>query len=151
MKQGAKIIGFEALYLLLAGAAGFGCTLLQFVGRRFVDSYSSFIFSGNIYTYHPLFYILGIVLYCGGVHLSGKLFFRKLIYDPVTNSGGFKAAYIVTALIFCFLMVIANVFAAFILCGMTVSMRPEELAFLTVLGLPAATFIYMIVILFVPE
>lgn len=146
MKKELKIIGAEALYLLLSTVVAAVAALIQMTGRTYNGDYSGIIFSGSIYTYNAILYIIGIAIYFGFMIVGYKCFLKTRICDMNKSGVGLKIAFFVVALIFAFMMFAAIVLCGFMVLGMNDSMKPEILFLITGYVWPVINLIFMIVI-----
>lgn len=121
---------------------------LQLLEKKYLGDYSSVLFSGSYYSYNIFFYLLGLCAYVLYIIFSYRNFFSERIAIFKNGSWKWKALYIITALLFSFLMLVALVFMDFYNMGMatTANMQPEILFYFAMFGFPIGTTIYMILI-----
>lgn len=134
MKTNLKILGTEALYLLLAVIVAGLSALIQMIGRKYAGHYSSFIFSGSDYEYNPILYFLGLAIFIGFMIAGYVFFLKKRISglseaDPLT-----KTLFPVIAAIFSLLIIAAVVVCEVLILGMNFNMYPEAMFVITNFG-----------------
>ena len=144
MKNAMKILGFEALYLLLTVIVAGISALIQIIGRTYAGHYSSFIFSGSNYSYNPILYFFGLVIFIGFM-LSGYIFFLKKKITGLSEPGFLpRILFPVIAAIFSLLIIAAVVVCEVLVLGINVNMRPEAMFVLTNFGWAILCFGFMI-------
>ena len=144
MKNAMKILGFEALYLLAAVIVAGLSALIQMIGRTYAGDYSSFIFSGSNYSYNPILYTLGLVIFIGFM-LAGYVFFLKKKITGLSEPGLLpRILFPVIAAIFSLLIIAAVVVCEVLILGMNDNMRPEAMFVLTNFGWAILCFGFMI-------
>lgn len=146
MKDSLKVIGSEALYLLVSSIVAGIAALIQLIGRTYVDDYSSFIFSGSNYRYNAFFYILGLTLFVGFM-LTGYRFFLKEKISGLRQSGvALKIVFPVIAVVFALLILAVIVLCYLLITGLNDNMKPEILFQITGFGWPIFSLVLMIII-----
>lgn len=143
MKNYLKLYGFECLFLLFACMIAALSCMIQCIGRNFLTDYSSFIFSGSIYKYNLVFYILGLIVFISSIFSVDKMFFRKKISFLGEPGLPRKIVWGVIAALFGVIMIIALAASLFLILGLNDNMRPEILSNITGFGWPIFTFLYM--------
>ena len=139
MKNAMKILGFEALYLLLTVIVAGISALIQMIGRTYAGHYSSFIFSGSNYTYNPILYFFGLVIFIG------YIFFLKKKITGLSEPGFLpRILFPVIAVIFSLLIIAAVVVCEVLVLGINFNMRPEAMFVLTNFGWAILCFGFMI-------
>ena len=146
MKNFLKLYGFEGLFLLFACVIAALSCMIQCIGRDFLQDYSSIIFSGSLYKYNIVFYIIGLIVFISSLFSADKMFFRKKISSLGEPGLPRKIVWGVIAALFGVLMIIALSASLFLILGLNDNMRPEILFNLTGFGWPIFTFLYMIYI-----
>ncbi|MBR1528074.1 MAG: hypothetical protein IJ642_02080 [Oscillospiraceae bacterium] len=138
-----KFLGLECLYLLVTIVIACVSAMIQMIGRGYTGDYADIIFSGANYSYHFFFYILGFCIYAGYLIFSYQYFLSERIDILDTCSIKIRILYILIALLFSVLMMIALVFVFLFILGLTDNMKPEILMNFTVFGFPLAMAVYM--------
>ena len=137
-------MGMIALYMLLVIVAAFVSAFVQTIAKVYVGPWSSFIADGDNYRYNYILYFIGLVMFCALVHLLYNVLLKKRLAETVIFRGD-KIATVVVVLIGCALMFVALLAETFLLFGLTNNIGPDGLSYLTLLGWPVATAIYMFV------
>ena len=145
MRANLKMLGAEVLYLLVSVIIAGLATLLQIVGRTYEGDHSSFIWSGSDYRYNPLFYMLGMALFIGFMVAGYKFFLKERIIELKQSGIELKIIFSVIAVIFSILMLAAIILCLFLMTGLTDNMRPEWMLFMTALGWPIFTLVFLII------
>ena len=143
-----KCWGMECLYMLLNILIACISATLQRLERNYLGDFSSVLFSGSYYSYNIFFYLLGLCAYVLYIIFSYRNFFSGRVAILRDSNWKWKALYIITALLFSFLMLVALVFMDFYNMGMatTANMQPEILFYFAMFGFPIGTAVYMILI-----
>ncbi|MBO4415971.1 MAG: hypothetical protein J5824_08340 [Lachnospiraceae bacterium] len=145
-KKYLKLLGMECLYLITLVVVACLAGLVQFIGRKYIGDHSSFIFSGSDYSYNVFAYLAGILLFAGYIFLTYKKLVNKHEVKIAEFTWQLKLILILVMLLFCFAMFICIAMEFFVILGFGDNMKPEILLVVTAVGLPAATAVYMSVI-----
>lgn len=138
-----KLILREILFLLIAVALAGAFAMFQTIGKEFAGESSSFIFSSTNYDYNVLFYVLGMVLFLGGLLVTYHFLLKK--YMPaLKEESGILVVFGVLAFLFSVVMLAVLAFALFAMVGMAGNLKPDWMMFFTVIGWPILTFTFMI-------
>ena len=139
----AKLILRELLFLLIAVALAVASAMIQTIGKEFSGKSSSFIFSSKNYDYNVLAYLLGMVLFLGGMWVAYHFLLKKCMV-ALTEDGGTRVIFGVLAFLISAAMMAANAFMLFAMMGMGSSLKPDWMMLFTVIGWPIITFAFMI-------
>lgn len=143
-----KLLGYESLYMLIVTLVASGAALFQTILKKFDGTYSSFIFSGDIYKYNIFMYLLGIAIFLATVFSLYKLW--KKNFDVFAElSILLKIVVCIVLIIWGFIMFI-GMFALlfFTVLGLSNDLRPDYLFIFTVVGWPIVTVLFLGVQLF---
>ena len=80
-KQYIKIIGIESFMMVIAIIDACISCKIQFLGKGYVGHYFGSVFSGDVYQYNLLTYILGIAFYFGLFVLLYKRIIKKVYFN----------------------------------------------------------------------
>ena len=138
-----KLILREILFLLIMIALAGVSAMIQTIGKDFAGKSSSFIFSSTNYDYNVLIYILGMVLFLGGMLVTYNFLMKKCM-PVVKEESGIRVVFGLLAFFFSVTMVATNALALFAMVGMAGNLKPDWMMFFTVLGWPVLTFAFMI-------
>ncbi len=138
-----KLILRELLFLLIAIALAAVAAMIQTIGKEFSGKSSSFIFSSTNYDYNILAYILGMVLFLGGLWVVYHFLVKKYM-TALGEDSGIRVAFGLLAFIFSAAMLAAIVFTLFAMVGMASNLKPDWMMLFTVIGWPILTFAFMI-------
>ena len=147
MSKYFKYLGMECLYLLTLIVTALLAGLVQFIGRKYIGSHSGFLFSGSDYRYNVFAYLAGILLFAGYIFLSYKKFVKKHEEKIAEFTWQFKLILILVMLLFCVAMFFCLVMESFLILGLGDDMEPYNLLLVTGIGWPAATAVYISVIM----
>ena len=139
----AKLILREILFLLITVALAAVAAMIQTIGKEFSGKSSSFIFSSKNYDYNVLAYLLGMVLFLGGMWVAYHFLLKKRMV-ALTEDGGTRVIFGVLAFLISAAMLAANAFTLFAMMGMGSSLKPDWMMLFTVIGWPIITFAFMI-------
>ena len=139
----AKLILREILFLLITVALAAVAAMIQTIGKEFSGKSSSFIFSSKNYDYNVLAYLLGMVLFLGGMWVAYHFLLKKCMV-ALTEDGGTRVIFGVLAFLISVAMLAANAFTLFAMMGMGSSLKPDWMMLFTVIGWPIITFAFMI-------
>ena len=144
MKGKAKLIGFEILYMVLVTIASLPAAAAQFLGKRKPAEFSQVIYGGIDYRYNPVAYLFGLFIFGSALYF----FFVWILKDRLTKASikgvGFKIFYVLTALIFSFIMFLIQCAELVIILGFNDNILPEFGQFLTVFIWPVILFAFPI-------
>ena len=146
VKNYLKLLGMECLYLLTVIIAAGLSGLVQFIGRKYIGSHSSFIFSGSDYKYNAFAYLAGILLFAGYIFLTHKKLVNKHEGKISEFTWQLKLILILLMLLFCVAMFFCFAMEFFLILGFGDNIEPNILLLVTAIGWPIATAIYMSVI-----
>lgn len=146
MKDNLKVIGAEAIYLLISIAVAGIAALIQIIGRTYEGDYSSFIFSGRNYRYNGLFYAIGLLLFLSFM-IAGYWFFLQKRISGIGQAGaGLRVAFFIVAFIFALVTLAVLVLCYFLVTGLNDNMKPEVLFLITWFGWPVFSLVFMVVV-----
>ena len=89
--------------------------------------------------------MLGMALFIGFMVVGYKFFLKERIREIIQSGIALKIIFPVIAVIFSILMLAAIIFCLFLMTGLTDNMRPDWMLFMTVLGWPIFTLVFLIV------
>ena len=89
-------------------------------------------------------YFIGLVLFLASLNILYKLILKKKFESTEFYSND-KVIAVIIVVVGCILMFAALIMGAFALLGMTDNLGPYVLFYLTIIGWPVGTLIYMLV------
>ena len=89
--------------------------------------------------------MLGMALFIGFMVAGYKFFLKERIIELKQSGIALKIIFSVIAVIFSILMLAAIIFCLFLMAGLTDNMRPEWMLFMTALGWPIFTLVFLII------
>ena len=134
-------MGSLVLYMVLTVLSAGLCFFIQTLGKEFLGQWSGFLFAGDSFRYNYVMYVIGLAIFCTSLSLMYKYIVQK---KPETYSIN-KVAAVIVVILMCIVMFAALVFESFVILGMNSSLKPEVLFYITVIGWPIGTMIYMFV------
>ena len=137
-------MGIICLYMILAILSACLCGFIQTLGKVYIGPWSSFISSGDNYRYNYIMYVIGFVMFFAFLHLLYKALLKKRLEATVMYKGD-KIFAVIATIIGCILMFAALIFETLLLFGFTDNIGPEFLFYLTLIGWPIGTMIYLFV------
>ena len=134
-------MGSLVLYMVLTVLSAGLCFFIQTLGKEFLGQWSGFLFAGDSFRYNYVMYVIGLAVFCTSLILMYKYIVQKKLETYSIN----KVAAVIVVIIMCIVMFAALVFESFVILGMNSSLKPEVLFYITVIGWPMGTMIYMFV------
>lgn len=134
-------MGSLVLYMVLTVLSAGLCFFIQTLGKEFLGQWSGFLFAGDSFRYNYVMYVIGLAVFCTSLILMYKYIVQKKLETYSIN----KVAAVIVVIIMCIVMFAALVFESFVILGMNSSLKPEVLFYITVIGWPIGTMIYMFV------
>ena len=134
-------MGSLVLYMVLTVLSAGLCFFIQTLGKEFLGQWSGFLFAGDSFRYNYVMYVIGLAIFCTSLSLMYKYIVQKKLETYSIN----KVAAVIVVIIMCIVMFAALVFESFVILGMNSSLKPEVLFYITVIGWPIGTMIYMFV------
>ncbi len=134
-------MGSLVLYMVLTVLSAGLCFFIQTLGKEFLGQWSGFLFAGDSFRYNYVMYVIGLAVFCTSLSLMYKYIVQKKLETYSIN----KVAAVIVVIIMCIVMFAALVFESFVILGMNSSLKPEVLFYITVIGWPIGTMIYMFV------
>ena len=134
-------MGSLVLYMVLTVLSAGLCFFIQTLGKEFLGQWSGFLFAGDSFRYNYVMYVIGLAVFCTSLSLMYKYIVQKKLETYSIN----KVAAVIVVIIMCIVMFAALVFESFVILGMNSSLKPEVLFYITVIGWPMGTMIYMFV------
>ena len=138
-----KLILREILFLLIMIALAGVSAMIQTIGKDFAGKNSSFIFSSTNYDYNVLIYILGMVLFLGGMLVTYNFLMKKCM-PVLKEESGIRVVFGLLAFLFSVVMLAVLVFTLFAMVGMAGNLKPDWMMLFTVIGWPILAFTFMI-------
>lgn len=138
-KQYLKIIGIESFMMVIAIIDACISCKIQFLGKGYVGPYSGSIFSGDVYRYNLLTYILEIAFYFGLFVFLYKRITEKSILQLATYNIPLKILAWVICVLWALVMFVTQVMVVFLELGMTDIMEPKFMIWISVIGWPVVT------------
>lgn len=138
-KQYLKIIGIESFMMVIAIIiAGISCKI-QFLGKGCIGHYSGYIFSGDVYQYNLLTYMMWIAFYFGLFVFLYKRIMKKSVLQLAAYSISLKILAWIICVFWALVMFVAQVMVVFLELGLTDIMEPEFMIWISVIGWPMVT------------
>ena len=134
-------MGSLVLYMVLTVLSAGLCFFIQTLGKEFLGQWSGFLFAGDSFRYNYVMYVIGLAVFCTSLSLMYKYIVQKKLETYSIN----KVAAVIVVILMCIVMFAALVFESFVILGMNSSLKPEVLFYITVIGWPIGTMIYMFV------
>ena len=144
MKGKLKLIGFEILYIVLVTIASIAGAAAQFLGKKKVNDFSAYADSFADYRYNPMAYLFGMFIFISALYCLYVWLLRPRITKESVKGIGIKIIYVLTALVFSFIMFMIQCFELVMLIGFDDNILPEAGQFITVFIWPAAVLIFTI-------
>lgn len=144
-KKFLKFLGYESLYMFLVIVVAAFATFVQVLFRKYIEDYSSFIWSGRVYRYNYFMYALGVCIFAYGIYFLCNKFEKHF--------ATFKEIHILLKIIAVILLMLLA-FAMFIIqfatlfvsiLGLSNDIGPDAMYIITVIGWPFITVVYTIV------
>ena len=130
-----KIIGMEFVYLLLVFVLAALACLVQFLGNSHSHSEKSFLFSGDVYSYNIIMYLIGALLFIVGVFILYRFVFSKYVDKLADFSIGYSIGVWLISLVMAIVMWYCLSVEYFLLVGFG-NLKPDSLLLVTVFGWP---------------
>ena len=146
-KDKLEFIGAEVIVMLVCCVASGIAFAVQMIARVLVAESDVSLFYGCAYSYNPVAYIAGWLIY-GGCLAAAFKFFAGRFKIPKDSGTGFKILGAFFAVILTAGTFLGLIFEAFMFLGLTDDMRPEILMNLTGFGMPAIALAGMLYNLF---
>lgn len=146
-KTKIRYVFAELLMLLACGVAAGVAFAVQMIARKFESEDVSFMFYGCTYTYNPVAYIAGWLIY-GGCLAAVFKFFASHVDAPENPGIGFRILAVFAALFIVVCVFVSIILESFMFLGMTGYMRPEFLLYLSAIGMPAVSLAVMVYFIF---
>ena len=134
-------MGSLVLYMVLTVLSAGLCFFIQTLGKEFLGQWSGFLFAGDSFRYNYVMYVIGLAVFCTSLSLMYKHIVQKKLETYSIN----KVAAVIVVILMCIVMFAALLFESFVILGMNSSLKPEVLFYITVIGWPIGTMIYMFV------
>ena len=144
MKKRLKLIGFEILYIVLVTIASIAGAAAQFLGKKKVNDFSAYADSLVDYRYNPMAYLFGMFIFLSALYCLYVWLLRPRITKESVKGIGIKIIYVLTALVFSFIMFMIQCFELVMLIGFDDNILPESGQFITVFIWPLAVFIFTV-------
>jgi glucan phosphoethanolaminetransferase (alkaline phosphatase superfamily) len=144
MKKRLKLIGFEILYIVLVTIASIAGAAAQFLGKKKVNDFSAYADSLVDYRYNPMAYLFGMFIFISALYGLYVWLLRPRITKESVKGIGIKIIYILTALVFSFIMFMIQCFELVMLIGFDDNILPESGQFITVFIWPLAVFVFTV-------
>lgn len=138
-----KLILREILFLLITVALAAVAAMIQTIGKEFSGKSSSFIFSSENFDYNAPVYLLGMLLFFGGMWVAYHFLMRKYM-TALKEDGGICVVFGILAFLFSAAMIAAHAFVLYAMVGTGVNLKPDWMMLFTVIGWPVITFAFMI-------
>lgn len=133
-----KIIGMELVYMLLVMVLAALACFVQFLGNEYSHQTSSFIFSGDVYSYNVIMYLIGAIFFVVGAYILYRVIFSKYVDELAGFNVGYSIIVWILSLVMAVVMWWGLIVEYFLYCGFG-SMDPESLIWVTVIGWPVYT------------
>ena len=130
------------MVLIILSACLFG--FVQTLGKVYVSEWSSILATGSSYRYNYVIYFIGLVLFLASMNILYRIFLKKKLEITPFNSHE-KTASVILVIFGCLVMFIALLIGSMALLGMTDHLVPNVLFYITLIGWPVVTMIYMLV------
>ena len=137
-------MGSICLYMILTILSACLCGLVQTLGKVYLGQWSSFVSNGDNFRYNYVVYFIGLVLFLASLNILYKLILKKKFESTEFYSTD-KTVAVIIVVVGCILMFAALIMGAFAVLGMTDNLGPYVLFYLTLIGWPVGTLIYMLV------
>ena len=148
MKEYLKLIGAEIVYMLIVYAGVFVASETQFLGRKYIDHYSSFIFSGDMYRYNIVAYTAGLAIFAAILYVGYAFWLKKFIPRLAECNWWKKTIFCVVGLVLSFGELVILVLIYLFKLGLGDDMGPSIMFLITTIGWPVVTGIFIIVYCF---
>lgn len=146
MSQGktfAKLLGTESIFMLFAILIAIVSSMIQFLFKKFIGEDSSFFFLENYYRYNYIMYALGMLIFFVATFLIYKKL-EKGFAHIAEISTPLKILAWAVLLIWGIVMFILEITMIFLfVTGLTDNIQPEALLYLTVIGWPTVTVLFI--------
>ena len=142
-KEKLEFIGAEILVMLVCCVAAGIAFAVQLIARELVAESDVSLFYGCAYSYNPVAYTAGWLLY-GGCLAAAFKFFTGRFKIPKDSGTGFKILGVFFAVILTAGTFLGLIFEAFMFLGLTDDMRPEFLFYISGFGMPAVALGLMV-------
>ncbi len=144
MKKRLKLIGFEILYIVLVTIASIAGAAAQFLGKKKVNDFSAYADSFADYRYNPMAYLFGMFIFISALYCLYVWLLRPRINKESVKGIGIKIIYVLTALVFSFIMFMIQCFELVMLIGFDDNILPEAGQFITVFIWPVILFVFTV-------
>ena len=144
MKGKLKLIGFEILYIVLVTIASIAGAAAQFLGKKKVNDFSAYADSFADYRYNPMAYLFGMFIFISALYGLYVWLLRPRITKESVKGIGIKIIYVLTALVFSFIMFMIQCFELVMLIGFDDNILPESGQFITVFIWPVILFVFTV-------
>ena len=137
-------MGSICIYMVMTILSACLCGFVQTLGKVYAGQWSSFISYGDRFRYNYVIYFIGLVLFLASLNIIYKLFLKKKL-EIIVFSSSDKVAAVAAVIIGCIIMFAALIMESFVILGRTGQLKPDVLFYLTLLGWPVGTMIYLLV------
>ena len=129
------IIGMEIVFILTVMVLAALACFVQFLGRNYSHQSSGFLYSGDVYTYNIIMYLIGAILFIAGVIILYRFIFSKYLDELAGFSIGYSIIVWIVSLVLAVVMWWGLVAEYFLFIGFG-DMNPDSLVWVTTFGWP---------------
>ena len=129
--------------ILMIAAAGI-CEFIQYLGKVYVGPWSSFVMAGDNFRFNYLSYTIGLVLFLCILFFSYRFILKKR-FEKDTLYKLEKIIAVIIVIILSLIMVGVLVIVNLLILGFNNNIGSDVLLYITVIGWPAITMIFLFV------
>lgn len=149
MKKFFKLLGTLSLYMIITLVISSLSCAIQLIKCKEVDTYSDILFSGSIYQYNYLAYIIGTVIFFPSMMLLYKKFDRSFDIIKEVNLASKIITWIVLVIFNMIMLLLNGGISFYFILGLSNELSPSILFFITLLMWPMFTLIYITTSVFI--
>ena len=138
------MLGWIFLYMLMMIVAAGICEFIQYLGKIYDGPWSSFVMDGDNFRFNYLSYTIGILLFLVILFFSYRFILKKK-FETNTLYRYEKIVAVILVIFLSILMVVGLVAESILILGFTNNIGPDSMLWLTVLGWPAITMVFVLV------
>ena len=144
MKSRLKLIGFEILYIVLVTIASVAGAAAQFLGKKKVNDFSAYADRFVDYRYNPMAYLFGLFIFISALYCLYMWILKDRLTKESIRGLGIKIIYVLSALVFSFIMFLIQCIELVMLIGFDDNILPEAGQFITVFIWPLAVIVFTV-------